>query len=121
MQLTALIESRLTVKETAATPTEAVTTLAQLLYREGRVQDAQRFCDALQRQGATFVLSLTPTVVMAHGYGEEVLAPAIAVMRTRDGKTVFLLASRNAQEHLEQLSQLAGALLVTPSLSALFE
>ncbi len=110
MKLSELLDRRLILTEPAPNKAQAIDDLVALLKRQDRLRNAAHFREALLQSEAEFAAELTPDVAIPHLRSEEVRQSSVAAARTVDGKTVLLIASRNEQEHLQQLAQLAAAL-----------
>lgn len=121
MRLGDLIDSGLILYETAEDSRQAVSALAALLQKQGCVTSAEAFCEAVARHEAEAASELSPQIAVPHATSDTVLRPSIAVGRTKDRRTVFLIASDNADNHIRSLSALAGALLEDGNTEKIFE
>ena len=120
MQLSELLDSRLILKEAMPSKEQAIDAMVELLSRQNKLRNPGRFSQALQQREAEFAAEIAPDIAIPHLFSNEVKEAAIAAAHTVDGRAVFLLISRNGEEHLQQLSSLAEALLEEPA-SNIFE
>lgn len=114
MRLSEFLDSRLVLNEPVQDKAQAIDALVILLKQQNRLGNAARFRKTLLENEAEFAAELTPDIAIPHLRSAEVTQSSVAAAYTADGKTVLLIASRNEQEHLQQLSQLAEALLEEP-------
>ena len=111
MRLSELPDGCFVLPETVRDKAQAIDALVALLEQQGKLHNAARFRTALLQSEAEFAAELSPDVAIPHLRSEEVKQSSVAAAQTADGQTVLLVASRNEKEHLQQLSQLAAALL----------
>ena len=76
---------------------------------------------AVMRHEAEAASELSPQIAIPHATSDTVMKPAVALGRTADGQTVFLIASDNADNHIRTLSELAGMLLEGECAATLFD
>lgn len=110
MKLPEWLDARLILTEPAQDKEQAIDALVALLAAQRKLQHPLRFRAALLQREAEFAAELSPDIAIPHLQSDEVRESTIAAAQTLDGRTVFLLASRNEKEHLQQLAKLAAAL-----------
>lgn len=114
MKLSELLDNKLVLTEPVQDKAQAIDALVTLLKGQDRLHNAVQFRKALLQREAEFASELTPDIAIPHLRSDEVKQSSVAAAHTADGKTILLIASRNEQEHLQQLAQLAEALLEEP-------
>ena len=121
MNLKDLLDSSLIETATADTKQQAIDTLLGMMHRRGCIADLDAFRKEIYQREAEFSSDISPYLSIPHAKSPEVLRPAVAAMRTKDNRTVFLIASNDDNEHIKTLSALAEALLEGGSLQHFFE
>jgi len=89
---------------------QAIDTLCGRLYSDGRLSNLKAFRDAVYKRESEMSTELAPSVFVPHAKSEAVLKPSVAMMKTKDGESVFLIASNSDEGHIKALADLASAL-----------
>lgn len=89
---------------------QAIDALCSRLYCDGRLSDLKAFKDAVYKRESEFSTELAPSVFVPHAKSDAVLKPSVAMMKTKDGESVFLIASNSDEGHIKALADLASAL-----------
>ena len=98
-------------RELADNKDEAIDRLCNRLYGSGRISDLSAFKNAVTAREAEFSTELAPNVYVPHARSKAVIKPSVAYMKTKDGNSVYLIASNTADGHIEALSELSKTLL----------
>ncbi|MBQ3903752.1 MAG: PTS sugar transporter subunit IIA [Eubacterium sp.] len=89
---------------------EAIETLCSRLYEQGRLNDLNAFKKAVFERESEMSTELAPNVFVPHAKSKEVVKPSVAHMKTKDGQSVYLIASNTNDGHIKALAGLARAL-----------
>ena len=85
----------------------AIDTLCNKLYEQGRLSNLNAFKKAVLERESEMSTELAPNIFVPHAKSKEVLKPSVAHMKTKDGKSVYLIASNTDDGHIKALSELA--------------